>query len=262
MAPSKFHWLLSVVVLLSFIQIAISESVVLEMPNHHHLHRGRPHNFLYCNSWRLSVETNNAGPWETIASNCTSFVDQYMTGVRLLSDSNVVVHNSHAFAQTVNLTGHGNDVWVFDIDDTLLSTYALQQARGFGSEPVEALSMEASSNIDLFDLPALPASLKLYNKLLDMNFTPVLLTGRAEFLRNGTEENLLKVGYTNWNRLILRGDGDKDKKAVDYKSEKRQELIDEGYIIHGSSGDQWSDLLGYAVAERSFKVPNPMYYIA
>ena len=55
---------------------------------------------------------------------------------------------------------------------------------------------------------------------------------------------------------------DQGKPATVYKSEKRLELVNEGYRIHGSSGDQWSDLQGFAVAVRSFKLPNPMYYIA
>lgn len=59
-----------------------------------------------------------------------------------------------------------------------------------------------------------------------------------------------------------RGPSDKSKKAVEYKSEKRKELEDAGYRIRGNSGDQWSDLLGYAIGQRSFKLPNPMYYIA
>ncbi|XP_065851179.1 acid phosphatase 1-like [Euphorbia lathyris] len=233
---------------------AISQSVL-------QMHR-RSDTLLYCNSWRLSVETNNGGYWETIPSQCYNFAEKYMTGEHYLSDSQVSASDSLAFAHSVNFTGHEKDVWVFDIDETLLSSIPLYQARGFGSEPLEALALEVSTDIDLFDLPALSASLEFYNELLEMNFTIVLLTGRTEDLRNGTDENLLKVGYTNWERLILRNSTDEVKTAIEYKSEKRQELVDEGYIIHGSSGDQWSDLLGYAVAKRSFKLPNPMYYIA
>jgi HAD superfamily, subfamily IIIB (Acid phosphatase) len=58
-----------------------------------------------------------------------------------------------------------------------------------------------------------------------------------------------------------RDSSDIGKTAVAYKSEKRAELEAEGYRIHGSSGDQWSDLLGLPMAARSFKLPNPMYYI-
>ena len=49
--------------------------------------------------------------------------------------------------------------------------------------------------------------------------------------------------------------------ATLYKSEKRDEMVKEGYRIRGNSGDQWSDLLGSSISQRSFKLPNPMYYI-
>jgi hypothetical protein len=54
---------------------------------------------------------------------------------------------------------------------------------------------------------------------------------------------------------------DRNKTAMTYKSEKRKEMEAQGYRILGNSGDQWSDLLGSSVAVRSFKLPNPMYYI-
>lgn len=59
----------------------------------------------------------------------------------------------------------------------------------------------------------------------------------------------------------IRGAADEGKKATIYKSEKRGELTKQGYVIQGSSGDQWSDLMGFALANQSFKLPNPMYYI-
>ncbi|KAL5178548.1 Acid phosphatase 1 [Glycine soja] len=91
--------------------------------------------------------------------------------------------------------------------------------------------------VDLAAAPALPASLSLYNELKELGFKIFLLTGRSEFQRNATGANLLSSGYRDWERLILRQT--------------------EGYRIHGNSGDQWSDLGGYAVAARSFKLPNP-----
>ena len=39
-------------------------------------------------------------------------------------------------------------------------------------------------------------------------------------------------------------------------------MVKKGFKLHGNTGDQWSDLQGFAVADRSFKVPNPLYYIA
>jgi hypothetical protein len=60
---------------------------------------------------------------------------------------------------------------------------------------------------------------------------------------------------------LCRASDDHAKLATIYKSEKRNEMIKEGYRILGNSGDQWSDLLGSSPSVRSFKLPNPMYYI-
>ncbi|XP_065850917.1 acid phosphatase 1-like [Euphorbia lathyris] len=239
------------------IPFAISQSVI-QMPNNRKTRSGNTD--LYCDSWRLSVETNNAGYWISIPSGCTSFVGNYMTKDRYLSDSEIVASDSLAFAQSVKIAGDEKDAWVFDIDETLLSNVPYYQAHGFGSEPFDEISF--NTWVDEAEAPALPASLNFYEELQKMNYTIFLLTGRSEYQRNSTEKNLLFAGYTNWERLILRGESDQGTAATVYKSEKRQELVNEGYRLHGSSGDQWSDLFGYAMAERSFKLPNPMYYIA
>ncbi|MFS7974354.1 putative Acid phosphatase [Helianthus anomalus] len=52
-----------------------------------------------------------------------------------------------------------------------------------------------------------------------------------------------------------------DGNAVEYKSGKRKELEEAGYRIRGNVGDQWSDLIGSNGGDRTFKVPDPMYYI-
>ncbi|KAG5547349.1 hypothetical protein RHGRI_013134 [Rhododendron griersonianum] len=175
-----------------------------------------------------------------------------MNGHRYRYDSDVVAVDASAFAETVNVSGDGMDAWVFDIDETLLSNL-----------PLEEFNQTSWDEwVDLAVAPALPASLKLYREVQQLGFTIFLLTGREESQRNVTVKNLKDVGYSNWKRLILRGESDSGTLAIVYKSEKRKEVKDEGYTIHGSSGDQWSDLLGFAIAERSFKLPNPMYYIA
>ncbi|XP_050215697.1 acid phosphatase 1-like [Mercurialis annua] len=213
---------------------------------------------LYCSSWRLSVETNNAGYWVKPPARCESYVEDYMTAERYLSDSEVVAADSISFAKSVNVTGDGKDAWVFDIDETLLSNLPYYEVR-FG-QPYDEKSYDQWVN--LAKAPALPSSLNLYKELKRLGFTIFLLTGRSEHQRNSTSKNLLFAGYNDWERLFLRGVTDQGKTAIVYKSEKRMELVKEGYKIHGNSGDQWSDLLGFAVAKRSFKLPNPLYYLA
>ncbi|KAF8058165.1 hypothetical protein N665_1249s0008 [Sinapis alba] len=227
----------------------------------------------YCESWRLAVETNNAGTWDVLPSLCVDSVADYLNGEQYGSDYSVIVDYALAFAETVKISGDGKDVWIFDIDETLLTNIGYYRAHGYGvsrSEPFESKSF--NEWVEQGTAPAFAASLRMYNALKKLGFTIVLLTGRDEDQRNVTETNLRDVGYSCWERLILRGPYDQGKSATNYKSEQRSKLIDQGFKIHGNTGsaglepllntgDQWSDLLGFAVADRSFKIPNPMYYI-
>lgn len=52
--------------------------------------------------------------------------------------------------------------------------------------------------------PAIEPSLKLYKEILGLGFKVFLLTGRSEKQRIVTEENLIKAGFQNWDKLILR----------------------------------------------------------
>ncbi|KAJ4899321.1 hypothetical protein Rs2_13272 [Raphanus sativus] len=213
----------------------------------------------YCESWRLAAETNNAGTWDVIPSTCVDSVAGYLNGDQYGSDYGVIADYALAFAKTVQVSGDGKDVWIFDIDETLLTNLDYYKAHGYGSEPFESNSF--NEWVVGGTAPAFEASLRLYNALKQLGFTIVLLTGRDEHQRSATETNLRDAGYSGWERLLLRGPEDQGKSATKYKSEQRSKLIEEGFKIRGNTGDQWSDLLGFAVADRSFKVPNPMYYI-
>lgn len=257
-----------VFVLLFFLfSVAASESILQMLPRNarsSHLeffahHNVRKDDALYCDSWRFSVEVNDAGLWTEIPERCVKFVGDYLTGGRYASDSDVVADDSFSFANGVEIAGDGKDVWIFDIDETLLSNVPYYAAHGYGSELYNDTAFGEWANLAI--APPLLASLKLYNGLKGLGFQSILLTGRTEAQRIATEKNLMLAGYNSWERLILRGPNDYGKTALVYKSEKRKELEAEGYRIHGNSGDQWSDLLGLPMAARSFKLPNPMYYI-
>ncbi|PRQ46736.1 putative Acid phosphatase [Rosa chinensis] len=261
MASSSSVRLLLLIVLVT-IPASLSHTILQIPPNRHASEdrKLRADDNLFCDSWRFSVETNDAGTWDSIPSRCVGFVQDYMTGSRYASDSAAVANFSLAFGQAVKLGGDGKDAWVFDIDETLLSNLPYYEAHGFGSVTFDEEAFDEW--VDLAEAPAIPASLNLYKGLQRLGFKIFLLTGRSEFQRNATVKNLLYSGYSDWERLLLRGPSDKGTLATEYKSKKRAELITEGYRLHGSSGDQWSDLSGFAVARRSFKLPNPMYYIA
>ncbi|KAF8083914.1 hypothetical protein N665_0746s0016 [Sinapis alba] len=208
----------------------------------------------YCESWRLAVETNNAGTWVVTPSKCASSIETYYSGGQFDSDYNLVARYALDFAGKVKNRFEGKDAWVFDIDETLLSNFDYYN-KAHGSEPYDSKKVQRTAR-------AFDASLKLYNGLKTLNFTIILLTGRNETKKSTTEKNLVDAGYSGWKHLLMRSPEDKGKTATQYKSEQRSKMVKRGYKLHGNTGDQWSDLLGFAVATRSFKVPNSRYYIA
>ncbi|KAH6809943.1 HAD superfamily [Perilla frutescens var. frutescens] len=214
---------------------------------------------LHCTSWRLAVEANNLSPWKTIAEECGDYVREYMTEKGYRLDLQRVSNEAVLYARSVNLSGDGKFTWVFDIDETLLSNLPYYAQHGYGSEIFD--SEKFDHWVEMGMAPAIKSSLKVYEEVMRLGFKVILLTGRSERHRSITVENLLQAGFRDWDMLILRSSGDHGKTATRFKSEKRRELVHEGYEILGNSGDQWSDLLGSSMSIRSFKLPNPMYYI-
>ncbi|XP_022730918.1 acid phosphatase 1-like [Durio zibethinus] len=214
---------------------------------------------LQCTSWRFAVETNNLSPWKTIPEECVGYIKEYMTGRGYKVDLERVLNEAGVYAKSVELSGDGKDVWVFDIDETLLSNLPYYVEHGYGLEIFDPVEFDKWVQRGM--APAIEPSLKLYEKVLNLGFKVFLLTGRSEKQRSVTIENLTKAGFQSWDKLILRDSEDHGKLATVFKSEKRSKMVEEGYRILGNSGDQWSDLLGCAPSIRSFKLPNPMYYI-
>jgi hypothetical protein len=80
-------------------------------------------------------------------------------------------------------------------------------------------------------------------------------------MRDATVKNLRAEGYTTYAKLILRPESDlASPSVIPFKSGERRKLVRAGYDILVNVGDQDSDLAG-GYADRSVKVPNPMYFI-
>ncbi|GMN37110.1 hypothetical protein TIFTF001_006543 [Ficus carica] len=213
-----------------------------------------------CLSWRFGVETNNIIDWKTVPEECEDYVGNYMLGDQYRNDSQVVTREAFRYAKSLNLTNDGKNVWVFDIDETTLSNLPYYAKHGFGAEPYNETSYDEWVAEE--KAPALPESLKLYKKLRSFGIKIVFLTGRKENTRTATENNLKSVGYQTWEQLILKP-SEYSGTSVEYKSGERKKLEEEGgYRIVGNMGDQWSDLLGTNPGIRTFKLPDPMYYIS
>lgn len=235
-------------------------------------------------AWRFGVETNTLRSWTVVPAQYVEYVKKYMvgsgvesvkkymvgSGSQYLKDSDMVAHESIAYANTLKLSRDGKDAWVFDVDETLLSNLAYFAAHQFGGEGMDEASFIAWAALAV--APPLPASYRLYTHLLRLGFKIFLLTGRYDYERDATEKNLARAGYHSWKALLLRDPEDYKKSAAVYKSEKRLKIEQDGFRIRGNSGDQWSDLtecfagertfkLPNPPGERTFKLPNPMYYV-
>ncbi|XP_071731917.1 acid phosphatase 1-like [Rutidosis leptorrhynchoides] len=212
---------------------------------------------LDCLSWRLGVETNNVRDWILPAS-CGDYVGRYMLGKQYDKDCNIVAKEAYEYAKTINVAKDGKDTWIFDVDETALSNlpFFSQESAAFGAVPnataFYSWIMEGAA-------PEIPASLWLYKRLLKLGFKIVFLTGSDESMLEPRIKNLKAVGYSTWEKLIVRYDGEGGT-AVEYKSNRRDKLVADGYRIRGNVGDQWSDLVGSNIGDRTFKMPNPMYY--
>ncbi|KAH7565336.1 hypothetical protein ACOSP7_020338 [Xanthoceras sorbifolium] len=216
---------------------------------------------LSCLSWRLGVETHNLIGWKTVPEQCEKYVGHYMLGRQYRDDSKAVVDEAWLYAQSLKLAGDGKEIWVFDVDETTLSNLPYYAKHGFGTKPYDPRMF--SSWVMEQKAPALPESLKLYKKLLSLGLKVVFLTGRAEDQRNVTAANLNDVGFHTWEKLILKESYYSGKTAVAYKSSERKRLEENnGYRIIGNIGDQWSDIIGTNSGNRTFKLPDPLYYIS
>ncbi|KAF7046073.1 hypothetical protein CFC21_055122 [Triticum aestivum] len=216
------------------------------------------HGGVPCDSWRLGVEAYNVRDWTTVPANCEGYVGHYMLGSHYRRDSKVVIDQAIAYLDSLKLAGNGKEVWVFDIDETMLSNLPYYATHGFGARPYNATSYNAY--VLEGSAPALPETKRLYYKLLAVGIKPVFLTGRTEHRRAITVANLCRQGISGWMNLLLKQPWFKGS-TVTYKSGERQKLQDAGYVVVGNIGDQWSDILGAPEGARTFKLPDPMYYI-
>lgn len=86
----------------------------------------------YCQSWRLAVEVNNAGPWRSVPMECVLYVGSYMLGGQYNRDLETVMQMIGTYLDGMDAGDDGMDAWVLDIDDTCLSNLFYYQGKQFG----------------------------------------------------------------------------------------------------------------------------------
>ncbi|XP_068644574.1 acid phosphatase 1 isoform X1 [Aristolochia californica] len=214
----------------------------------------------HCLSWRVGVEANNVRAWRSVPIQCLFYVEHYMLGGQYDRDVSMVVQQIYQYMADIVPGDDGKDAWILDVDDTCLSNLCYYQGKRYGVDPFDSIAFEKWAM--KASCPAIPAVLGLFERLIDSGFKVFLLSGRdEEKLGIPTIENLENQGIVGYERIILRKSEYRGKGAVFFKSEMRKQLVAEGYRIRGNVGDQWSDLQGDSVGDRTFKLPNAMYFV-
>lgn len=144
---------------------------------------------------------------------------------------------------------------VLDIDDTALSTYKDAEARDFCVDQIKI-----KKSVQRGKLPAVNPVLALYKNARAEGVAIFFVTGRSNDVQKATERNLKEEGYTTWNGIFFRPKVDTNQSVVPYKTQVRSNITAQGYTIVASIGDQDSDLAG-GYAEKTYKLPNPFYYL-
>ncbi|MFJ6789931.1 HAD family acid phosphatase [Streptomyces angustmyceticus] len=155
---------------------------------------------------------------------------------------------------------------VLDIDDTTLLTYNYELRVGFHFTEESQDKYLAHTDMD----PVFGMN-RLVDWAHDKGAEVFFLTGRKEAQRAWSVRNLKNAGYhvaLDRGHVFL-----KDKEhppaylpcgatctTVEYKSGTRKHIESLGYDVVANFGDQYSDLNGGA-GDRTFKLPNPMYFL-
>jgi predicted secreted acid phosphatase len=154
---------------------------------------------------------------------------------------------------------------VLDIDDTALTNWPVIVANDFGRFAAgPCLLPEGPCGWHEWDLRGqdapLEPTLQVFRTARSLGVTVFFISGRPESERAATERNLTAAGYGGYEQAFFTPNGAHFASLVQFKAPTRQKIAAMGYSIIANMGDQMSDLDG-GFAEKTFKLPNPFYYI-
>ncbi|HEY2137131.1 MAG TPA: HAD family acid phosphatase [Xanthobacteraceae bacterium] len=157
---------------------------------------------------------------------------------------------------------------VLDIDETSLSNWKQIHQNDFGYIVAGAcdFSQGSACGQTAWEHSAgaepIRPTLDLFNAAKAKHVAVFFITGRHESddERAATETNLHQAGYAGWQHLYMRTNAFGGPSVAPFKTSARQDIESQGYTIIANVGDQHSDLAnGHAL--RTFKLPNPFYYL-
>jgi hypothetical protein len=179
--------------------------------------------------------------------------------------------------------GHGTKAIILDVDDTALATWNYEIISNWAYNPATNATYVTGQ---LF--PAVPGMVATATAAEREGYAVFYLTGRPTSQEDATLGNLtadgvgvdagfpkptaLKDGedglftkpdvtvYPDYLKTACADDPSGKCTTIHYKSATRAHIESLGYDIVANFGDQYSDLKG-GYADRTFKLPNPNYYL-
>ncbi|MFI1968077.1 acid phosphatase [Streptomyces cinnamoneus] len=160
----------------------------------------------------------------------------------------------------------GKPAIVLDLDDTTLLTYNYELQQGFHFTPEsQDAYLKSTDMAPVFGMPT------LVNWAQSKGIEVFYVTGRGEHQREWSARNLKNVGYkpvADTTHFFLKNKQNPPAylpcgakcTTVEYKAGTRKYIESKGFDIVANFGDQYSDLQG-GHADRTYKMPNPMYYL-
>jgi acid phosphatase len=190
-------------------------------------------------------------------------VEEYIGSGRYDEDVARVVAEARAWLESRSPAATKPAI-VLDIDETSLSNWPAYRANGWARVVAGPCDLEQGpcglrAWQALGRSKALLPTLALARRARDLGVAVFFVSARPPALREATERNLREQGF-EWTAVILLPEGARFANAADFKAPERRKLTEQGYTIVLSMGDQESDLAG-GYAERTFKLPNPVYFL-
>lgn len=190
-------------------------------------------------------------------------VTAYVDAGRYEADIAAVADQARAYLESRAARG-SKPAMVVDIDETALSNLPSLRANDYGFIVAGPCDLQHGpcgllAWILMARAEPIKPMLALVRFARDRGVDVFFLSGRPERLRTATEANLRAAGY-GWTGMLLKPDDLTTRSAVEFKAPERKKLQDQGYIVIVNIGDQMSDLDG-GFAERTYKLPNPFYFI-
>jgi predicted secreted acid phosphatase len=190
-------------------------------------------------------------------------VDEYIRSGRYDQDVAKVVAQARTWLEQRAKTA-AKPAIVLDIDETSLSNWPAYRVNGWGRVVAGGCDLQEGpcglrAWQALGQSKALAPTLALARRARELGVAVFFISGRPPSLLEATERNLQQQGY-EWTGVLLLPEGAHCTSAVDFKAPERRKITEQGYTIVLALGDQESDLLG-GYTERTFKLPNPVYYL-